>query len=58
MPWKVTSRYYRVVVLTTMEEQIFSTLSEAREWVEKVRHTFADPNIPCEIVLVTEMRLV
>ena len=38
--WMASSYYYRVVVDATMEEQIFTTLTECKKWALKVQRTF------------------
>ena len=55
MEWgEMTSRFYRVRILATEEEQIFSSPKEALTWIAKVRHTFCNPEMTCIVTQVTE----
>lgn len=52
----VVSRYYRVFVVETAEEQVFSSLKEAIIWIEKLNDTFGR-KMTCEVKECTERLL-
>lgn len=51
---EMISRYWRVRVEATCEEQVFDTLHDAREFAARVRHTFSDPTMMITAIRVTE----
>ena len=54
MKMVLRSKYWRVEVEATKEEQIFSSMPECIKWAEKVRMTFSDPNMKITMIKVTE----
>lgn len=48
-----TTKYYRVRVTETCEEQVFSTRREAVDWMRKVAHTFGS-SMSFELIVMTE----
>lgn len=51
---KTISRYWRIRVDATMEEQTFGSFAECIEWAEKVKHTFGDWAMTFTLIEVTE----
>jgi len=50
----LTSGHWRVTVQSTKEVQIFSELSECKQWIELVKHTFSDSTMKFEIAQIRE----
>lgn len=50
----LTSGYWRVLVLATHEEQVFSTLWQCEEWIDKVKYTFNDRCMKFKVTQVQE----
>lgn len=48
------SKWWRVRVHATQEEEIFDTKNEAKWWADKVAHTFNDRTMQFDIIEVTE----
>lgn len=53
MKKKPISKYYRIRVVSTQQEEIFSSIGEARRWYEKLCVTFAK-HVPCELTEIKE----
>ena len=53
MKKQLTSKYYRIRVVSTQQEEVLSSIGEARRWNEKLDVTFAR-HLTCELTEIKE----